>query len=95
MTSELILFELRRRQLSHTVAPVCKAYCQGHEVDDARLDCLVIEGCILLVFTALFDSNQFNISRGLSYMKALDLQWGIAANFGRQTAEFTGLRSGV
>jgi hypothetical protein len=47
----------------------------------------------LFVYTALFDSNQFNISRGLSYLKALGLHWGVAANFGKEVAEFTGLRS--
>ncbi|MBI2478675.1 MAG: hypothetical protein HYV60_08590, partial [Planctomycetia bacterium] len=51
--------------------------------------------CMLLVHTALFDNNQFNLSRGLSYMKALGLPWGIAANFGRQIAEFTGLRADI
>jgi hypothetical protein len=39
---------------------------------------------------ALFDSNQFNISRGLSYLRALGLEWGLAANFGKKTLELTG-----
>jgi len=94
VTEKLILFELRRRRMSFASAPLSKAYFRGHEVHESPLDCLVIEGCILLVYTALFDSNQFNISRGLSYLKALGLHWGVAANFGKEVAEFTGLRSG-
>ncbi len=41
--------------------------------------------------TALFDTNQFAISRGLSYLRALNLKWGIAVDFGKRTAQFTGL----
>jgi hypothetical protein len=51
----------------------------------------VIEDCILLTFTALFDNNELNINRGRSYLKALRLNWGIAANFGKTKAEFTGI----
>jgi hypothetical protein len=46
---------------------------------------------VCLAFTALFDSNEFNVNRGRSYMKALGLDWGIAANFGKTKAEFCGL----
>jgi len=55
------------------------------------LDCIVIEDCILLTFTALFDNNEFNINRGKSYPKALGLGWGIAANFGKTKVEFSGI----
>ena len=51
----------------------------------------MIEDCIVLTFTALFDNNEFNINRGKSYLKALGLNWGIAANFGKTKAELTGL----
>lgn len=88
---KLILFALKQRRLSYVTAPLSRAHFRGHVVDECPLDCCVIEGCVLLVFTALFDSNQFNISRGLSYMKALEVAWGIAANFGREVATFTGL----
>jgi len=59
----------------------------GRQEEDyhSPLNCLVIEYCILLTFTALFDNNQFNVNRGKSYLKALDLNWGIAANFGNQS----------
>ena len=51
----------------------------------------MVDGAVLLIFTALFDTNQFNVSRGLSFMRALGLPWGIAANFGRETADVAGL----
>lgn len=95
VTEKLILSELRRRGMGFVAAPLSKAYFRGCEVHEAPLNCLVIEGSILLVYTALFDSNQFNVSRGLSYLKALGLHWGVAANFGREIAEFVGLRTGI
>jgi hypothetical protein len=94
VTQRLILFALMQRRLSHVMAPVSKAYFRDHLVHECPLECLVIEGCVLLVYTALFSSNQFNISRGLSYMKALEIPWGVAANFGREVADFSGLRVG-
>lgn len=93
-TAKLVEFSLRQQRLKFVAAPASKAYFREQLVDNCPLDCFVIEGCVLLVTTALFDNNQFNISRGLSYMKALELGWGFAANFGRQVAEFTGLRFG-
>jgi len=95
VTRALILSELSRRGLNVVIAPNSESYFRGHQMAESRLDCLVIEGRIVFVHTALYESNQFNISRGLSYMGALDLHWGIAANFGKRVAEFTGLRSGV
>ena len=74
------------------MAPVAQATFRGRQVDEWPLDCLVIDNRLLLVYTALFDSNQFNVSRGLSYLRALGLEWGLAANFGKKTLELTGLR---
>jgi hypothetical protein len=47
---------------------------------------------IVLTLTALFENNDFNMNQGRSYMRALGLRWGIAANFGRCEACFTALR---
>jgi len=90
----LILFELRRRGLPLTVSPVAKAFYRGAEVDEWPLDCVVVDDCMLLTFTALFDNNNFCVDRGLSFLKALGLRWGIAANFGKKAAQFNGLRHG-
>jgi len=98
VTEKLILSALRSYRLKVTIKPVVTAYCHGVELHHSPLNCLVIEDCILLTFTALFDNNQFNVNRnqfnvnrGKSYLKALDLNWGIAANFGKPKAELTGL----
>jgi len=90
-TNKLVRFSLNQHCLPFVAAPVSKAYFRDQLVDECPLDCLVIDNNVLLVFTALFDDNQFNINRGLSYMKALGIQWGIAANFGRNDFEITGL----
>ena len=43
------------------------------ELRESAHDCLVVENVILLTYTALFDNNDFNMNRGRSYLKALDL----------------------
>ena len=91
---KLILFALQVCRLKVTVNPVSTAYYHGIKLQQSPLDCLVIEDCILLTLTALFDNNKFNINRGKSYLKALDLNWGIAANFGKTKVEFEGLCCG-
>ena len=90
--SKLILFALTRRGLSVAVNPVARAFYRDVQVGESPLECLVVEGRLVLAYTALFDSNDFNISRGLSFMETLRLQWGVAANFGKDQAEFRGLR---
>ena len=94
VTAKLILCALRSRSLAITIAPVSKACYRGVELHESPLECIVIENRLLLVYTALFDSNEFNLNRGKSYLKALGLDWGIAANFGKNKAEFCGLRRG-
>ncbi len=92
VVQKLLLFALERRGLRVSINPVTKAFFQQIVVDESPLECFVIENRLVLVYTALFDSNEFNISRGLSFLKSLGLNWGVAANFGRTEAEFTGLR---
>ena len=38
-------------------------------------------------------AGDFNINRGRSYLKTLNLNWGIAANFGKTHAQLNGLRN--
>jgi len=90
--SKLILFALTRRGLSVIESPNAWAFYRSIQVGEGPLDCMVVQGRLVLVCTALFDSNDFNISRGLSFMKTLGVEWGVAANFGREKAEFQGLR---
>ena len=92
VVQKLILFGLKRSGLQVATNPVAHAFFHQTVVDESPLECLVIEGRLALVHTSLFDSNEFNISRGLSFLKTLGLNWGVAANFGRTQAEFTGLR---
>lgn len=92
VVSKLILCSMRLQRLTVSVNPIAKAVFREHVVDESPLDCLIVDNRLLIAFTTLFDSNEFNISRGLSYMKTLGLKWGIAANFGRDKAEFQALR---
>ena len=90
---KLILFALRHHGLSVIESPVAKSYYGDVHLRESSLDCLLIENAIVLVYTALFDNNDFSINRGRSYLKALNLNWGIAANFGKTHAQLNGLRN--
>ncbi len=89
---KLILFALAHQQLSVVESPVAMSYYGDIALRESALECLVVEGAIVLTYTALFDNNDFNMNRGLSYLDALNLKWGIAANFGKSQAQFTALR---
>jgi len=91
VTKKLVVHEISRRGLSVVDGPVSTAYFHGTEVDRAPIDSLLVAGRILVTLSALFDENSFNISRGLSYMKALGLEWGVAVDFGRRTLRVNGL----
>lgn len=94
VTSKLISCSLRLQSLNVQPNPTVKSFFREHVVNEGPLDCLIVNDRLLITFTALFDSNSFNIGRGLSFMKSLGLEWGIAANFGSFVAEFSGLRLG-
>ncbi len=91
LIEKLIHFGLRQKGLKIMAAPIGASTYQGRELGKTPFDCLLIENCLLLVFTALFDDNQFNFHRGLSFMNALNIPWGIAANFGKETVQLLGL----
>ncbi len=88
----LIKARLRQCELPFVACPVAKAHFRNRKVDEWPLDCLVIDGRMLLTFTALFETNDFSINRGRSFMKALGIRWGVAANFGKKVAQINGLR---
>jgi len=88
---KLILFGLQKQGLRFTSSPKGISTFQGNLLGETPFDCILVEKRLLIVFTALFDSNQFNASRGLSFMKSLDIPWGIAVNFGKHYAQISGL----
>lgn len=73
-------------------SPVAKAIYGDVVLRESPLDCLLIENSIVLIYTALFDNNDFNMNRSRSCLKALNMHWGVAANFGKSEAQFTGVR---
>jgi len=87
----LVICAFAVRKLRFHESPISTAYYHEVEVGESPLNCTIVEGRILLTFTVLFDTNQFAINRGLSYLPALGLEWGIAADFGKRAAQFTGL----
>jgi GxxExxY protein len=91
VTEKLIASALRNATLSYSVNPQGSSNYQGVDLGNSLLDCLVIEKEFLLVFTSLFDANVFNIHRARSFLKSLDLPYGIAVNFGKQNYEINAL----
>jgi GxxExxY protein len=93
VTAHLLEFALRMSGFTFVVSPSCRSFYKGQQIHEAPVDCLIIEDRILLVFTALFDSNDFNVKRGLSFMKSLNVSCGIAVNFGKHALQINGLRN--
>jgi len=91
VTKKLVLHEIRRRGLSVVDGPASTAYFRGAEVGCAPIDCLVVAGRAVVALSSLFDENSFNISRGLSYMDAIGLELGAAADLGRRVLRVNGL----
>jgi GxxExxY protein len=92
VVERLVLFALQRRGLSVTARPIAGARFRGHTLPESQIDCFVIADSIVLTLSALFEDNDFNMNRGRSYMRALGIQWGVAANFGRSQAQITALQ---
>lgn len=95
ITAKLIRLSLELEGLTVKPAPITKAFFRGVCVDQSPLDGWIVDGTILFVHSALFHENRYNVSRGLSYIKALGIKWGVAANFGKYTVTLDGLRSAV
>ncbi len=93
VVEKLVLFALRLQRLNVMTRPIAKAYFQKIAVHESALECFVIENRFVLTLTALYDDNEFNKSLGLSYMRTLDLPWGVAVNFGRTELRIDGLRN--
>lgn len=88
---KLIQFGLRKQGLHVVSSPTGASVFQDCSLGNTPFDCLLIEGRLLLVFTSLFDDNQFNIRRGLSFMNGLGIPRGIAVNFGKRSVQINGL----
>ena len=93
VTAKLIQFGFARHGLPFVVAPMAASRFRGQPVGECPLDCTLVDGRVVLSFTSLFEDSTFCIRRGKSSLEALGLQWGIAANFGKRKAQFTGLRN--
>ena len=64
--TRLVLCALRQQGLSVTLNPIAKAFFRGIEVHESPLSCLVVNQRMVLVISALFDTNDFNLNRGQS-----------------------------
>lgn len=93
IVEKLVLFGLNKSKLLAVLNPSGVSRYQGTPLGESRLDCLVVNGQILVTLTALFDDNEFNIHRARSFLGCLGLNWGLAINFGKKTLEVTALSS--
>ncbi len=95
VTEKLVLTSLAVKGLKVLVRPLAKATFRQHTVHESALECFVVEDRFVLTLSAQFDNNEFNNSLGQSYLRTLDLPWGIAVNFGRTELQINALRSYV
>jgi GxxExxY protein len=93
IVEKLVLFGLDRIGLSVVRNPSGISHYRGKPLGESNLDCLVVNGQILITLTALFDDNEFNVLRGQSFLKCLDLKWGLAINFGKKSLQINALFS--
>ena len=91
VTDKLITFALAAARLGYKVGPVGASSFRGADLGTSNLDCMLIENKILFTHSALFDKNDFNIHRGLSFMKTLNIPFGLAVNFGKKKQEINAL----
>jgi len=95
ITTKLVLKSLLQQGLDVLINPVAKSYFRGMEVHESPLECMLVNGRIVLSLSVLFDSIEFSVNRCRSYMTGLGIPWGIAIDFGKVRAEFVGLRESV
>lgn len=62
--------------------PICDSYFREKNIGKSLLDCVVIEHQLILVWTALYDHNHYNVARARSFLQAMNLQQALAVNFG-------------
>jgi len=92
VTEKLVLTSLAVNGLTVLVRPLAKATFRQHMVHESALECFVVEDRFVLTLTAHFGNNEFNNSLGLSYLRTLNLPWGVAVNFGRTQLQINALR---
>ncbi len=91
VTRDLVLTSLRDENLNCVHGPIVNVFYRGNKVDESPIDCVVVEGKIVLTLSALLEENGLNIRRGLSYLKDLNLHYGIAVNFGKRRLQLNGI----
>jgi len=67
--------------------PTIENIYKGQSIGNSSLDCVVIDHVKALSYTCLYDDNEFNLSRTRSFLRALNLENGIAVNFGKRILE--------
>ncbi len=67
--------------------PPAPNYFDQQEIGTSKLDCMIIHDDTVFCHTCLYDSNEFNLSRTRSFLKALGLHRAVAVNFGKRTLD--------
>jgi len=73
--------------------PIAEASYKEDFLGTSPLDCLVVDGQLIVCHTALYDDNNFNRSRTRSFMYALNAPLGLAANFGKKSLQIKAFKS--
>lgn len=84
VVEKLLTSSLRKAGLRFITKPYGASRYRNNAIGCSPFDCWIIDDQMLFVFTALFDTNDFNIHRGRSFMRSLGIPFGVAVNFGKQ-----------
>ncbi len=81
----LLYFALNIECVDFSTSPTAETSYKETSFGKTPIDCIVLDQKVVFCHTALFDDLSFTRSRATAFMKDLDLPYGIAVNFGKET----------
>jgi GxxExxY protein len=91
ISKRLLFNALRSQGLTSLSRPIAEDSFRGNKLSESPLDWILIEDSFVLTWSALMNNNQGNTRRGVSFLKALGLKFGVAVNFGKNELQVDGL----
>lgn len=85
IVEKLLLHRLNAKGLHITARPRVGSIYEGINLGTSDLDCWVVNSEIVLCLTSLFDENDFNRLRAMSFMQDLGLHRALAINSGKKS----------
>jgi GxxExxY protein len=81
----ILYFALSKEEIGFKTSPTVETSYKEISFGKTMIDCIILEQKVVFCHTALFDDLSFARSRATAFRKDLDLPYGIAVNFGKET----------